>query len=132
MRRDVILPDEDRELYEQFHFGPAVRAGHLLLCAGQIGMDSEGGVPDEPEDEFRNAWRGVGRVLEKAGLGYENIVEYTTYHVGLHAHLEAFMAVRDEFLRPPWPAWTAIGISELAVPGARVEIRVIAASSATP
>ncbi len=39
---------------------------------------------------------------------------------------------RDEFIRPPWPAWTAIGISELAVPGARVEIRVIAASSASP
>ncbi|MBW1852913.1 MAG: RidA family protein, partial [Deltaproteobacteria bacterium] len=37
-----------------------------------------------------------------------------------------FMKARDEVLSEPWPAWTAIGISELAVPGARVEIRVIA------
>ena len=38
-----------------------------------------------------------------------------------------FMSVRDEFLSEPWPAWTAIGITELAIPGARVEIRVTAA-----
>ena len=36
------------------------------------------------------------------------------------------MAVRDEFLSEPWPAWTAIGITELAMPGAHVEIRVTA------
>jgi enamine deaminase RidA (YjgF/YER057c/UK114 family) len=37
-----------------------------------------------------------------------------------------FMSVRDEFLSSPWPAWTAIGITELALPGAHVEIRVMA------
>jgi enamine deaminase RidA (YjgF/YER057c/UK114 family) len=37
------------------------------------------------------------------------------------------MKVRDEFISAPWPAWTAIGVSELAVPGARVEVRVVAA-----
>ena len=37
-----------------------------------------------------------------------------------------FMEVRDKYLREPWPAWTAIGITELAVPGAHVEIRVTA------
>jgi enamine deaminase RidA (YjgF/YER057c/UK114 family) len=36
------------------------------------------------------------------------------------------MKVRDEFLSEPWPAWTAIGVSELAVPQAHVEIRVTA------
>jgi enamine deaminase RidA (YjgF/YER057c/UK114 family) len=40
--------------------------------------------------------------------------------------MKAFMKVRDEVLSEPWPAWTAIGISELFIPGARVEIRVIA------
>ena len=41
--------------------------------------------------------------------------------------LGAFMKVRDEVISKPWPAWTAIGITELAIPGARVEIRVLAA-----
>jgi enamine deaminase RidA (YjgF/YER057c/UK114 family) len=39
------------------------------------------------------------------------------------------MKVRDEFLKAPWPAWTAIGITELAIPGAHVEIRVLARST---
>jgi hypothetical protein len=78
----------------------------------------------EPEEEFRNAWRTIGETLAHAGLGYEDIIEYTSYHVGLQAHLTTFMKVRDEFISEPWPAWTAIGITELAVPGARVEIKV--------
>jgi enamine deaminase RidA (YjgF/YER057c/UK114 family) len=65
-------------------------------------------------------------VLKEAGLGFEDIVEYTSYHVGLNEHIRAFMKARDEVLSDPWPAWTAIGITELAVPGARVEIRIIA------
>jgi enamine deaminase RidA (YjgF/YER057c/UK114 family) len=44
----------------------------------------------------------------------------------MHEHLGAFMKVRDEFLQAPWPAWTAIGTTGLAIPGARVEIRVMA------
>jgi enamine deaminase RidA (YjgF/YER057c/UK114 family) len=126
MTRDVILPEADRRAYEAFHFAPAVRAGNLILCSGQIGT-AGGTVPEQPEEEFRNAWKAVGRVLAEAELGYENIIEYTTFHVGLQQHLQVFMKVRDEFISAPWPAWTAIGVSELAVPGARVEVRVVAA-----
>ena len=67
-------------------------------------------------------------MLAAAGLGYTEIAEMTTFHVGLRDHLATFLAVRDEFLSAPWPAWTAIGVSELAVSGARVEIKVIAAA----
>ena len=54
------------------------------------------------------------------------VLEYTTYHVGLQSTMGTFMKVRDQFLKEPWPAWTAIGITELAAPGAHVEIRVTA------
>lgn len=128
MPRDVVIPEADRHSYESFHFAPAVRHGGLLLCSGQLGLGEGGRIPDDPAEEFRNAWDAVGRVLQEAGLTFEDVVEYTTFHVGLREHLEAFMSVRDEFVSAPWPAWTAIGVSELAVPGARVEIRVIAGS----
>jgi enamine deaminase RidA (YjgF/YER057c/UK114 family) len=126
MTRQIILPESDRAAYEGFHFAPAVKHGKLVLCSGQIGIGTDGKVPASPEDEFRNAWQAVGRILQEAGLTFEDILEFTTFHVGLQDHLPTFMAVKDEFLSEPWPAWTAIGISELAVPGARVEIRVTA------
>jgi len=127
MPKDVVLPESSKASYDNFHFAPAVRSSKgLLFCSGQIGVGADGSVPESAEDEFRNAWAAVGAVLHEAGLDYDNIIEFTTFHVGLQEHLAAFMAVKDELLSAPWPAWTAIGITELAVPGARVEIRVVA------
>lgn len=130
MSIEVINPKGSEALLDAFHFSQATRAGELVLCSGQIGMDSSGKLPDDVEQEFRLAWQRVGEVLAAAGLGFGDIVEYTTYHVGLQEHMRAFMKVRDEFLSAPWPAWTAIGITELAVRGAHVEIRVTARASA--
>ncbi|MFK7914225.1 MAG: RidA family protein [Pseudomonadales bacterium] len=127
MSRDVIVPDSDRSLYDNFHFAPAVRTkSGLVICSGVIGGGADGTVPEAAKEEFRNAWRAVEKVLTEAGLGLENVLEYTTFHVGLQAHLADFMAVRDEFVSEPWPAWTAIGVTDLAVKGARCEIRVVA------
>jgi enamine deaminase RidA (YjgF/YER057c/UK114 family) len=122
----TVNPKAAKALYDQFHFSQAVRARELLICSGQIGTGPDGKVPTDLAEEFRNAWRSVGSVLQTAGVGFSDILEYTTYHVGLQSSVGAFMKVRDEFLSEPWPAWTAIGISELAVPGAHVEIRVTA------
>lgn len=126
MSIESIVPEGQEALYNQFHFAQAVRSGDFVLCSGQIGSDGSGGVPEAPLDEFRLAWKAVGNVLAAAGLDYNDILEFTTYHVGLNEHLASFMQAKDEVLSEPWPAWSAIGVSELAVPGARVEIRVTA------
>lgn len=120
------IRDPGGRIYDRFHFSQAVRSGRTLYCSGQIGTAADGSVPPEFADEARNAWAAVGAVLGEAGLGYADIVEYTSYHVGLQETLPGFMAARDAVLVEPWPAWTAIGITELAVPGARLEIRVTA------
>jgi enamine deaminase RidA (YjgF/YER057c/UK114 family) len=122
----VVNPEGSQALYDRFHFSQAVKSGDLLLCSGQIGTGENGAVPGDLASEFRNAFNAVGRVLKHAGLGFDNVLEYTTYHVGLQKTLPTFMAVRDEFVTAPWPAWTAIGVSELAVQGAHLEIRVTA------
>ena len=36
------------------------------------------------------------------------------------------MRVKDRYILEPYPAWTAIGVSELIVPGGLMEIRAIA------
>ena len=130
MARKIVLPDASRRTYDAFHFAPATWSDSgLLLCSGVIGTGADGKIPDNSEEEFRNAWAAIGSVLSEAGLDYEDILEFTSFHVGLHDHLQTFIAVKDEFLSEPWPAWTAIGITELAVPGARVEVRVVAHQS---
>lgn len=112
---------------EQAHFSQAVKAGGLLICSGAIGFDmATGGVPDDLADEFRNAFTMVGTLLEQEGLGFEDIVEMTTFHIDMPKTIGTFSKVRDEFLSKPYAAWTAIGISALALPTAHMEMRVIA------
>jgi enamine deaminase RidA (YjgF/YER057c/UK114 family) len=122
----TINPKESKFLHDNYHFSQAVKSGELLLCSGQIGIGADNTVPTDLSEEFTNAWTKVGSVLKAAGVDFTDVLEYTTYHVGLQATMATFMKVRDQFLKEPWPAWTAIGITELAVPGAHVEIRVTA------
>jgi enamine deaminase RidA (YjgF/YER057c/UK114 family) len=126
MSFEKVVTASGQYMYDNFHFSEATKSNGFLLCSGVIGTGEKGKIPDDIKQEFRNAWEGIGRLLAACELGYDDIVECTTYHVGLQATMGDFMSVRDEFLSEPWPAWTAIGITELAVPGAHVEIRVTA------
>ena len=126
MSFESVVTASGQFMYDNFHFSEASKCNGLLICSGVIGTGKDGKVPESLQEEFRNAWTGIGRLLEHCEIGYDDIVEYTSYHVGLHATVEKFMSVRDEFLSEPWPAWTAIGISELAIPGAHAEIRITA------
>lgn len=123
---DTLVTTGGQFMYDRFHFAEAVRHGDLLLCSGIIGTNEKGKLPATVEEEFDLAWLKVRNLLAAAGTTSASILEYTSYHVGLQAHMAAFMAARDKALIAPWPAWTAIGITELAVPGAHVEIRVTA------
>ena len=115
--------------YDRFHFAEATRSGGVLYCSGVIGVDDKGRIPDNIEDEFDLAWRNLGRLLHFANADYTDILECTSYHLRLREQMPAFMVARDRYLAAPWPAWTAIGTTELALPGAHVEIRVTARSA---
>ncbi len=125
-KSDVVVPAGMEMMYEQFHFAPAVRSGRWLRCSGQLGSDEKFQAAAEPEAQFVQAFENVKSVLAAAKLDFGDVVEVTTFHVGLREHLATFMAVKDRYLEAPYPAWTAIGVVELAVPNALVEIRVTA------
>ena len=123
---EVVNAPSHAKTYDRSHFSQAVKAGGLLFCSGVIGTGVDGKLPDDLESEFRNAFQGVAEVLALEGLSFSDIVEATTYHVDMSNTMGSFFSVREEFITPPWAAWTAIGCTELAVPGAHAEIRVIA------
>lgn len=123
----IIVP-ESADFESRWHFSHAVRAGDLLFVTGVTGVGPDGDVADDPSTQFRRAFDQLGQSLAAAGAGYPDIVEITTYHVGLRQHLDAFTAVKDEYLTRPYPAWTAIGVAELIAPGALAELRAIAVS----
>lgn len=126
-KSDLVIPASMQGMYDRFHFAPAVRSNGLLHCSGQIGIGPDGRAPADPGEQFTLAFEAVKAVLAGAKLDFSDVVEMTTFHVGLREHLGAFMAVKDRYLPEPFPAWTAIGVSELAFPGGIAEVRVTAA-----
>lgn len=117
---NVIVPDEDRNTYENWHFATAVEHDGLIFVSGVVGSG------ESAYDEFHNAWTLLGTKLEAAGVGYEDIIDSTLYVVDLQSNIRAMAKAKDEFIKEPYPASTWIGITELVVPGARAEIKVIA------
>ena len=58
---------------------------------------------------------------------WADVVELNSYHVGLRAQAEILIAIAGEFLSDPYPAWTAVGVTELFDEEAVVEISCVAA-----
>ena len=126
---DRVIPASMKASYDNFHFAPAVIDGDRVLCSGQLGNGSDGKISDDPETQFVQAFENVKTVLEEAGVALSDIVEMTTFHVDLQKNMRAFMMAKDRFIAEPYPAWTAIGTTQLAFPGALVEIRVTASKA---
>lgn len=127
--REPIIPEGHQASYDRFHFAPAFKVGDTVYVSGVIGLGLDGKVPEQAIDEFRAAFEALAFTLEAAGATIGDIVEMTSFHVGL-GEIGAFMAAKDEVIVEPYPAWSAIGCSGLVIPGARAEVKATAVISA--
>jgi enamine deaminase RidA (YjgF/YER057c/UK114 family) len=123
MARESIIRNEST--YEAWHFAEATRSGTMIWVSGQRGFDDRDQIAQDPAIQARVAFRQLERTLRDAGGHLDDIVSLTTYHRNM-ADIDAFRAVKDEFIHPPYPSWTIIGVSELASPEMLVEIAAIA------
>ncbi|MEL7099822.1 MAG: RidA family protein [Pseudomonadota bacterium] len=127
MKKTEIIPKGMEGLVQGWHASPGIVSGGHLFVNGFNGCPV-GGVPSpEPEAQMVTAFDKVGAVLAKAGLAWGDVVDMTTFHVGLATHLELFKSVRARYVRAPYPAWTAIECAGFAIPGVIVELKVVAA-----
>lgn len=130
MSKTLIQPPGSEVAVRQACMSPGIMAGPLLFVTGMTGSGPDGTMPDDPTTQFRAAFDKIGTVLHEAGLDFEQVVEMTSYHIGLRAHFDLFDKVRLDYLPAPLPAWTAVEVAGLRRPGALVEIRVIASKDA--
>jgi enamine deaminase RidA (YjgF/YER057c/UK114 family) len=145
-----VIPPVLREVHDRWHFAPAMRARGFLFVSGIIGTSADGLKPADPlggaenttadpaapvaalvavrdpETQFETAFEALRAILRAGGADLVDVVEITSYHVEMARHFAAFTAVRDRYLAPPWPAWTAVEVAGLIVPGGLVELRAVA------
>lgn len=124
--RQIIIPEAMTSLVERAGYGPAVRVGATLFCAGQVGRTADLEVIMDPEQQFVAAWANLLSVLDAGGCRFEDVVDMTTYHIDMARHMPLFREVKNRTFPRGVCAWTCIGVAELAHPGLLVEIKCIA------
>ena len=124
-KRDAIFPPNRHALYNEHRYSAAIRSGDLLFVSGQVGSRDDGSPEPVFEDQVRRAFTNLKAVLAAAGCGLDDVIDVTTFHTDPEAQFETIMAVRDEEIgAPPYPNWTAVGVTWLA--GFDFEIKVVA------
>jgi len=127
--REPIIPAGHEKAYERFQFAPAFRVGDTIYVSGVIGRDAAGQVPEAPDAEYAAVFEGLRSVLSEAGASLADIVDMTSFHTDFPNTMGDFMKAKAASLVEPFPAWTAIGCTVLAAPGARVEVKATAVLS---
>ncbi len=125
MKKTLINPPGTEVIYQSMQFSQAVRVDHTIWISGQVGMDEKLQMAEGIEAQARQAFQNLQKVLEASGATVEDVVELVTYHISM-SDMGKFAKVKSEFFKKDYPAWTAVGVKELVIPGLLVEIRATA------
>src|SRR4051812_222482 len=108
---------------DTYHYSQGVQVGDLVFVTGQGGWDDSFEIADDVAVQIRNAFRNVETVLAEANLTWADVIDMTSYHVGIDESVLATM-VEEVRSRCPdhQPLWTVLGVAALALPTMKVEI----------
>ena len=126
MKRTLINPGATQAMYDNYHFSQATRVGDTIWVSGQVGVDAAMKPGKGMEEQARLAFESLKTVLEAAGARLADVVELTTFHTDLRGEMRAFAKVKDSFFTEKYPSWTAVGVTQLAMPELLIEIRAVA------
>lgn len=134
---EVILPTEaSKKAHDEYRYAAARRVGDMVYLSGAI----VGRAPGEGNDvaafklQTRRTLERLRHNLEAAGSDFQHVVMINSFHVwqgpnfagSRDEQFAAFEAVIGEFMKPPYPAWTAVGTTGLLSDGGIVEVQLIA------
>lgn len=134
---EVILPDADsKEAHDEWRYAAARRVGDTIYISGVIvnRRASEGTDVAAFKVSTRRALNRLKTILEAAGSDWQHVTMINSFHVWQGPHFagtrdEQFKAFEDvigEFMKPPYPAWTAVGTTGLLADSGIIEVQLIA------
>jgi 2-iminobutanoate/2-iminopropanoate deaminase len=107
-------------------YSQGIRAGELMFCSGQLGLDPATGelVEGDTAAEAERALRNLGAVLDAAGCSFADVVKVTMFLADI-TDFASVNAVYTRFVPDPPPARSTVAVAGLPK-GARIEIEAIA------
>ena len=133
LQRAAVTSDKAPAPLGAYSVGMTVNAGRLLYVAGQVGVNTAGELvgPGDAAAQTRQVLQNIGGVLEAAGAGFSNVVEFTTYVVG-RSSVQGFIDGRNQvfpdiFPNEDYPPNTLLVVDGLVREEFLVEIKAVAA-----
>lgn len=126
-RAELILPEANRPIYEAWGFAPAIKTGDYIHVSGVIVVpEGEGDRAAQYRTGFTNALNRIDIILKEAGASLDDVIKINSYHTDVDFQLPIAGPLRKELMKPPHPAWTAVGTTGLAIKEGVTEIEVVA------
>ena len=121
----VMEPDPEKaKLQTEWGYASAIRVGDTIYVSGVVA-----GVRDGETDltlGYERAFQRIGETLKSAGVSWDDVVDITTFHTDLTTQVPAIVAVKNRYIKAPFPAWTAIQVARLIPTNGITEIKVVA------
>ncbi len=124
-KKQLINPKGSEHIYQSMQFSQAVKCKNTIWVSGQVGVNENFKIGKGIEEQTQMAFQNLEKVLKEAGSGLNEIVELVTYHTSMK-EIGGFSKVKAKFIQENYPAWTAVGVTELVLPDLLVEIRATA------
>lgn len=126
MQPQWIKTDHHKAVYEAYGYVPgATASGRFAFISGQLGVEEDGSVIDDPQMQIARAFANLGEIVKAIPASPRDVVDITTFHIGLRKHYQIVSTEKKKFFGDWHPAWTAIGITELGIEGLILEIRAV-------
>ena len=122
----VLMSEEPglAKIQEEWGFADAIIVGDTIYLSGVVAGVRQGETDLKPG--YERAFERIGATLRRAGAGWDDVVDITTFHTDLTTQMPAIVAVKNKYIKSPPPAWTAIQVSRLIPDHGITEIKVIA------
>jgi len=128
----VIMPSDPGTLktWESWGFSDAIVVDNTVYLSGVVAGTKEGDA--DLQAAYTRAFDRIGAILAKAGASWDDVVDITSFHTDLKTQMPAIIAVKNRYVKSPFPAWTAIEVSRLIPDKGITEIKLVAKLPAKP
>ena len=122
----VIMAADPAELkfQEDWGYASALVSGDTVTLSGVVA----GVRPGETDLRagYTRAFERIGTILRSAGVSWDDVIDITSFHTDLTTQMPAIVAVKNLYIKPPYPTWTAIQVSRLIPDNGITEIKIVA------
>ena len=114
----------ERKFQQDWGYADAVVSGDTVTLSGVVA----GVRPGETDLKagYARAFERIGAILQRAGVSWDDVVDITSFHTDLTTQMPAIVAVKNRYIKPPYPTWTAIQVARLIPDNGVTEIKIVA------